>query len=633
MTAIFSLKIRSFTRCSLLALLGTAGLFLTAAAPTKPQKETDTIDRYFLQNGTAYQKFGLTVDDLGFVRRAWLDITGRVPEPQVVDDFLSSTDPDKRALLIDDILETQAYVGRWTTFFEDIFFNQLILDGLYRNPFHFTLRNMVAENVPWNEMARTIITDNGTGTRDGSAFTFWAIEGLLENFRLDFLDDQVGVITDAFLGLQTTCISCHDGAGHLETINKGLTPMKREQFWGMAAFLSQAYFYLPGRNYDGDQMAVFQDLQFVDLDNPEFDGSPGIFLQQDQQFPSGEYVAQSEPGEGMRVPRNGGTINPRYLWTGEAPQAGETRRQALARMITADRQFARSMVNRVWAHFFGSGFVEPVNGWDLGRLDPQTAAENESTVQARDYILMELLTDAFIGDGYDMKALIRKICNSELYQLDYAKLPKPDSYPGQSLWTSNDRVRRLESEAIVDNIFRVLGQERRYVFTGYFEETFNSVWEMPDTYEPNVNAIPIRGGNAPSPRLLGYAHRNEYEFMQRSGKELMESFGRGDRFTYTNRDNSTTVRTTLTLMNDPYILDSILSPESSPFIQSMVQALDTGSKTREEVTREIFLRILFREPSALEFPIVLDYLQSNVPAQAVPDAVWALLNQPDFVYK
>ena len=77
---------------------------------------------------------------------------------------------------------------------------------------------------------------------------------------------------------------------------------------------------------------------------------------------------------GNRPPRNPlGSVNeikPRYVFSGKSPEAGERYRVALAREITSDKLFARTIVNYLWKEFFVIGLVEPVNGLDPARLDP-----------------------------------------------------------------------------------------------------------------------------------------------------------------------------------------------------------------------------------------------------------------------
>ncbi len=582
---------------------------------------------------------GLITDDRTFIRRIWLDLAGRLPKAATVEAFLESNDPGKRAKAVDAVMRTAAFTDRWTTFLEDLFRNRIFVqNAMFRNPFHRELRDMVARNLPWNEIAKRLLLESGTASREQSAFTFWLIEGLFEDFRLDYLDDQVSFITESMLGLQTNCISCHDGAFHLENINKGLSVMKRAQLWGMSAFLAKSFPYLPkpyeeyGAETDEEtEERLLRDLQFVDLDDPSFRMGRGFIL--DEGYENGEYVAETEAGTGMRTPRRGGIIAPRYLSNGEGPRPDETRREALARLITSDRQFARNMVNRLWAHFFGEGFVEPLNGWDLGRLDATSAASFDTTVQARNPELMEHLTDVFIEQGYDIRAFMRFICNTHLYRSNYAAVPIPTNITGLALWQSKARVRRMEAEAVVDSVFQILDLERRYVVTGMLDEYFNSAWQMPDAYEPNPYAIYDKDEQfIVTPQSLGFANEEHFHFVQYSTMDLMRLFGAADRINGTARDDQSSTNTALGMMNTETIHYWFLGEAHSPFINQLVDDLNQGKRTERETVRFLFLSILLREPNPEETPLFLNYFKDLSPEESVPDLVWVLFNHPDFLF-
>jgi len=579
----------------------------------------------------------LKLDDRLFIRRIFLDLTGRLPDPERVELFMSNTSTAKRAALVEEIIGSEAFVDRWTYFFEDLFSTHVLIGGIYRNPFHFTLRQMVADGRPWNEMASRLIMETGVGSREDSLFSFWGLGAFLSEFRLDFLDDQISLITKSMLGMSTSCISCHDGAYHLEDINKGLSTMTRRQFWGMAAFLSSSYAYIPRSDYDlGSEegiLELYRELMYVDTDDADFNKGEGFYFLSDERFDDGNYHAQSEPGEGMRAPRNGGVVEPAWMTTGEGPQTGETRRAALARILTGDRQFALNMVNRLWAHFFGEGFVEPLTGWDLGRLDTETALTHGSTVQSRNVVLMEYLTDFFIDSNYDLRALMRVLTNSWLYQINYANAGKGGTN-GLDYWVSNRRVRRLEPEAINDAIFDLLETGHRYVITGIHDRTFDSAWQLPDNYEPNPGALSNReGGFVVEPESLGFPSEEAYYYYQFSALSLLERFGRGDRYSQVLADTESTVQTALSMMNWEMIHTWVLGENTSPFLQRLIEDYENQRQTETELTQTLFRRFLWRDPNPLEVDIFASYFKDKEAEQGIPDMVWSLLNHVDFLYK
>lgn len=612
--------------------------------PTDPM--VNLVDGYFTSIAAKRPTYPVS-DDRTFLRRVHLDLTGRYPEKERIAAFLMDANPGKRAALVDEIMASDAFATRWTYFLEELFFNsELVFPPVFRNSFHWWLREQVVAGTSWDQLVLELLTYRGSGYWEPpdspdnqiSPFIFWARESLNEEFRLDFLDDQTGYITQTLLGIRTECISCHDGANHLEQINIGLTQMKRTDFWAMAAMLASTYLYLPRApiGYPEDEL-LLRDIGVVDFDEPEWDRKPGYYITDEgRRFsPQGEYIAQSAAGDGMRPPRSGGTIAPAYLFSGEQPRAGEPRREALARMITSDRQFARNMVNRLWAHFFGEGFVEPVDGWDPARLDDAKAQAHGTTVQAKDAVLMEYLTDFFINSGFDTHAFIKLLLNSRLYQADYAITPANEVETGLASWTTDRRVRRLQSEAVVDSFYQILETPRKYLLLGMGDRTFDSVWHMPSSLEPVIFAAFLASDN-PDFRALGYENEREYFINQVSAQRLLDTLGRTNRADMVPTDGSSSIQIALTLMNDPLFHYAIFDEEvllRGAWLGRLVDGVSSGGMDERAVVRELFLQILLRQPSADEEGIALQYFGANPAELAVRDLAWSLFNHPDFLYQ
>ena len=310
-------------------------LMATGTLSGDQANQASALDVFMAEGRTqAVYKADLITDDRTFMRRIWLDLAGRLPERERVEKFLASGKRNKRFMEIDFLLASELFTERWTTFFADIFQNFAIFQqyAIYRNAFHDSLRDMVAQNMPWDEMARRIITGSGTGESPDTAMFFWTREAVEESFRLDYLDDQAAWITETMLGVQTLCISCHDGAGHLEQVNLDLTAKKREQFWGMAAFLASTYHYYPEINDDGldeDEATqlLLRKLQLVDLDEPGYSGETFRLLPtleggdpplNGEDMYEGVYHATSRPGQGDEA-----TAKWRYRCAGLPVQRGK----------------------------------------------------------------------------------------------------------------------------------------------------------------------------------------------------------------------------------------------------------------------------------------------------------------------
>jgi len=197
--------------------------------------------------------------DTEFLRRVSLDLTGRLPEPEKIRNFVQDADPKKREKLVDALMATSTkgvtvkpstpYLDRWTYFFSDLF-SVGNLNGPGKTLLHYYLNNFLITNQPYDELVRQILTAT---TRS----TYASAEGnFLERYYVDQPDqstvnhedtyDEWAIRTGRlFLGINLECISCHDGKNHLEKINLWLTGHKRADLWRQAAFFSKVKLYRP----------------------------------------------------------------------------------------------------------------------------------------------------------------------------------------------------------------------------------------------------------------------------------------------------------------------------------------------------------------------------------------------------
>ena len=218
--------------------------------------------------------------------------------------------------------------------------------------------------------------------------------------RLDSID-QFNVDTSRiFLGITTSCISCHDGEAHLEPLNSWLTKKTRADFYRHSAFFGKTRMIT---TWDDRSKNVVVDLVVDDL-------AKGYDTADDAPF-----FTLSE----NRFPRlDGESYEPAFLLTGEKPKPGENERAALARMITSHPQFARATVNLIWGKLMTAAFVEPYNAFDLDRIDPDNPPEAPWTIQPTNPELLEALAADFRESGYSIHHLMKTIFRSSAYQLD-----------------------------------------------------------------------------------------------------------------------------------------------------------------------------------------------------------------------
>jgi hypothetical protein len=276
----------------------------------------------------------------------------------------------------------------------------------------------------------------------------------------DSWDALTNNVTTNFLGVQTQCISCHNGRGHLEPINLFLVQRNRTDFWKQSAFVSRLNF---------GQEAV--DPYGVSARMILADGGGGGYS---------TTVPSNNPGP--RPARTGGPYQPVYMFSGATP-ASSNWRSELANLITNDRQFARAAVNYLWAELFTVGIVDPPDNWDLARIDPNNppAASTGFGLQPSNPALLEALATEFINSGYSLQHMIRLMVQSNAYQLSSQP---PDGWQEvYSNYYAKHLSRRMTAEQIYDAVATATG-----TLTPMYVEGFSSplmyAGQLPDVTEP-----------------------------------------------------------------------------------------------------------------------------------------------------
>lgn len=343
--------------CSTVSAAETAGPRPDAAAIAR------RIDAAFAKAMPEAAKSTAIVDDTTFVRRACLDLTGKLPDLDVIQQFVLDTTPDKRAKLVDQCLQNEAYSVHWARYWRDVLTYHTPASSNYLRweLFNRWWVDQIARNRPWNEIVTELVT--ATGVNDETATV---------NYLTALYGNPVEIAATTsrvFLGVQIQCAECHDAKSE---------PWKREQFHEFAAFFGRAKL-----------------IQHKDVDGR---GTPYAI----EGRADGQYQMSDKKKPDRLI-----AMQPRFF-TGEAvaiDAPDEVRRQALARFLTDSKNpwFARCYVNRIWTALMGWGFYPSVN--DLG--SPEMCRHSE---------LLDLIAKEWIATGYDMRWLFRTIALTEVYQ-------------------------------------------------------------------------------------------------------------------------------------------------------------------------------------------------------------------------
>jgi hypothetical protein len=473
--------------------------------------------------------------DAEFIRRASLDAIGTLPTPEEVRAFLASRDPQKRAKLIDALLDRPAYADYWALKWGDLLRvsrNRLTEKGMWS--FYNWLHEQLAANRPVDRWVRELITAQGSTYTTGPANFFRVVRTPPE---------LAETTSQVLLGVRLQCARCH---------HHPFERWSQEDYYSLAAYFARVG--LKG----SQEFGIFGDEQVVRLNN------------------SGE-VRHPKTNKEM-APRPLGAPTVQLAARGKETGASEDRRRGLADWLTAKENpfFARNLVNRYWAYLLGRGIVEPVD--DLRVTNPPTNPE-----------LLDALARDFIAQGYDLKALLRTIMNTRVYQLSATPTP---ANARDELFYSHFRVKRLPAEVLLDAICAATG----------VPEKFNGL-------PKGTRAIQLPDAGVPSP--------------------FLDTFGRPPREIACECERSAepNMSQALNLMNGD-VLNRKLSRE-----EGRVARLTARMALTADAVTEIYLATLSRLPRSEELSTALRLIgKAPKREEGLEDLLWTLLNTREFLF-
>jgi Protein of unknown function (DUF1549)/Protein of unknown function (DUF1553) len=323
-------------------------------------------------------------NDYEFIRRASLDLIGRIATPKEIEQYLHDPEATRRALLVDRLLKSPEYARNfanlWTVWLMTRVGAEEQGRSIYHEQMHAWLESQFSkEGMSYKELVTELLTAEGKTNQNGAVNYILAHLGEPYPKGEQAKEGRATMVpltsrtTRLFLGQQVQCAQCHDHPFNKET--------KQRYFWGINAFFRQVD--IPRGRPETGRMA--REVVLEVKDNPNLNPTGNVFYEYRSGF------VESSP--------------PKYIGAKErANLNGGTRRQALARLITEDKDFPRAFVNRMWMHFFGRGFTNPVD--DFGPDNEVSHPE-----------LLDELGVQFAHYGYDPRRLMRWICNSEAYSL------------------------------------------------------------------------------------------------------------------------------------------------------------------------------------------------------------------------
>ena len=452
-----------------------------------------------------------------------IDITGTLPTEDEYIAFMADTDPGKRAALIDRLLDRKEFAEIWAMKWSQLLMVKSSNQVSYKAMFLYSnwLTDKIASEVPLDEMVRELLSASG-GTFNQPATNFYQIER-------DTLKTAENV-AQVFMGFRTQCAQCH---------NHPFDRWTMDDYYSFAAFFSQI-----GRKTGEDYR---------------------------------ETVVFNTGSGAVRNPLGNRQMEPKFLGGEQPDVAGKDRRAVLADWLTSSDNpyFATNVANRVWAHFFGLGIVEPVD--DIRVSNPPSNPE-----------LFEELGRRLVEYKFDFKQLVRDICNSEAYQRSFIR---NESNQHDERNFAHAGVRRIPAEQMLDCLNQVTETQEKF------------------------RGLPLGS------RAVQIADGTTTNY-------FLTSFGRAPRETVCDCEATTdpSLSQALHMLNGDAVHGKIQRG-------AVVKKLLDAGQTPAQVVETLYVRCLARKPTAEEVEQLTTVAsQAANPQLGLEDVMWAILNSREFLF-
>ncbi len=462
-------------------------------------------------------------EDRVFLRRVTIDVTGRLPSEDEYLAFLADRDSAKRSKLVDRLLQQKEFAEIWAMKWAELLMIKSSNQVSYKSAYLYStwLTEQIANNVPINQVARQLLSANG-GTFSNPATNFYQIER-------DTLKTAENV-AQVFMGFRTQCAQCH---------NHPFDRWTMDDYYSFAAFFSQI-----GRKTGEDYR---------------------------------ETIVFNRGGGDVKHPVDNRVMPPKFLGGPQPDLKGKDRREVMAEWLTSPENpyFATSVANRIWAHFFGIGIVDPID--DVRVSNPPSNPE-----------LLDALGGKLVEYNYDFKRLVRDICNSKTYQRSTQR--NPSNQEDERNFAAA-RIRRIQAEMALDCVSQAT-------------ETKDKFRGLP----LGARAVQVADG----------ATTNYF----------LTTFGRSSRETVAAHE----VKTDPTLSQALHLLNGATVQQKVRAGGLVKRLLDEGTAP-PDVIKKLYVRTLCREPSPAELDNLTKLTASEGnPQEMLEDVFWGLLNSREFLF-
>ena len=422
---------------------------------TKISKQIDQLVQAKLDENS--QRLNPPANDATFVRRIYLDIAGRIPSYEETKTFLDSKKPNKRAVLIDELLDSYGHVSHQFNFWADLLRIKSTHQNTTGQPYIDYVKDSLESNKPYDQIVRELITAGGPlMDRNNGAVGYYTRDRQMP-------EDNMSNTIRVFLGTRLECAQCHDHP---------FDDWTQRQYFEMVAFTGGVAYRL--REFDSDYREEFKSFKRsgrLKNEDPELQRRVRRLIEPMTYgvTGSGNGLARlpegymGDDGEENDIVTAKTMFEGKSLVNPEIPQPrngrknkgpGKNRkrlvlgakeidsREAYAEWLTEPEnpRFTKVMANRLWKQSMGMGLIEPVDD-----MTKHTQASNPE--------LMDYLTATFEDLDYDMKQFQRAIYNSRTYQSRAMREDVPD--PTQ-FYFNGPIVRRMAAEQIWDSLLTLI---------------------------------------------------------------------------------------------------------------------------------------------------------------------------------
>lgn len=567
---------------------------------------------------------GEPLSDEQFVRRAYLELGGRIPRLEETKRFLARQAPTKRDDLIASLLESPDYVSHFYNFWADILRLKERPDKntLVFEPYMHWVKESLAANTPYDEWVFAMLT------ADGSLWDSPAVGYQLRDrgMPLPYVDNTVRV----FLGTQIGCAQCHDHPFDKWT---------QKQFYELAALTSGTRDRLGPQRRQGGSMQMMMGMS-------EAAGNARSLFQELQaarksreipvaalQFLRLNTTAVSFHDTPLKLPHdykydNGAPeqkVAPEVLW-GEIPEqyANADGRTQFAGWLTSrdNRQFARAIANRLWKKMMGVGVVEPVDDFQDGNMPVSEK-------------LLEQLTDTMLALDFDLRAFLRVVATTKAWQ---SQAVLYDASSTEPFLFTGPAFRRMSAEQLWDSLLTLIAQNE-WAFQRPTTEEVAAVGKVDlgsvdyDQFVSTWRNFEMEYGRGYRKKIRSVAGYKDQVLVRASelpmplpANHFLSQFGVGDRDSIQSGVQSATVPQVLTMFNG-WISHTMLE-RGSVIYDNVVDR-----KTLKDAVDTIFLSVLSRRPHSSDQSIAREAIESaDTPAAGCGHLIWGLLNTREFMF-